>query len=86
MAGGHFALNALTISGVAYFIKLKDVSTYISSSILPSSEVIECNTQMNPHHGAITAVTATTGCIVVGRNDGSVCCFQLGMIEPSAPG
>nr|GMD42356.1 nuclear pore complex protein NUP160 isoform X1 [Ipomoea batatas] len=86
LTGGHFTLNALTISGVAYLIKLKDVSTYISSSVLPSSEVIECNTQMNPHHGAITAVAATAGSIVVGRNDGSVSCFQLGMVEPSAPG
>nr|GMD47158.1 nuclear pore complex protein NUP160 isoform X1 [Ipomoea batatas] len=86
LTGGHFTLNALTISGVTYLIKLKDVSTYISSSVLPSSEVIECNTQMNPHHGAITAVAATAGSIVVGRNDGSVSCFQLGMVEPSAPG
>ncbi|CAH9085976.1 unnamed protein product [Cuscuta europaea] len=83
---GHFTLYALTISGLAFLIKLKDISAYISNSVLSSSEVLEYNTLMHPHHGAITVATATSGCIVVGRNDGSVSCFQIGTIEPSAPG
>ncbi|VFQ84848.1 unnamed protein product [Cuscuta campestris] len=86
LSRGHFTLYAMTISGIAFLIKLKDISTYVPSSVLSSNEVLECNTQMHCHHGAITMATSTSGCIVVGRNDGSVCCFQLGTIEPSAPG
>lgn len=42
--------------------------------------------QSYPPHGTITAVAATAGCLVLGRNDGSVGCFQLGILEPGAPG
>ena len=38
------------------------------------------------HAAAITAVTATAGGLVVGTSDGSVFCFQLGVLDPSAPG
>lgn len=41
---------------------------------------------MRPY-GPITSAAATaSGCFVVGRNDGSVGCFQLGTLDPTAPG
>lgn len=76
-------LYALTISGVAYLIRLRNIYDY---SLFPANDILEYNTQIEPHHGAITAVAARAGCLVVGRIDGSISCFQLGILDPIAPG
>ncbi|XP_057965063.1 nuclear pore complex protein NUP160 [Malania oleifera] len=81
-----FLLYALTVSGVAYLLKLKTISAYVPCSVLPLNEIIEFNMQTYSDHGAITVVAATMGCLTVGRNDGSVGCFQLGMLDQSALG
>lgn len=82
----HCMLYTLTISGVAYLIRLKSIDSYENCSILGSNDVVEYNTQMDTHFGAIIAVAASSGCLVVGRNDGSVSCIQLGLLNPGSPG
>ncbi|KAI4300319.1 hypothetical protein L6164_033710 [Bauhinia variegata] len=81
-----YLLYALTVSGVAYLLKVRNVFAYASCSVLPADELIELNLLAYSNHIAITSVTATAGCLVIGRSDGSVCCFQLGVLDPSAPG
>lgn len=81
-----YLLYALTISGVAYLLKLRDIYTYASGFVFLLDELLEFNIQAYSNHGAITTVTATAGCLVVGFNDGSVSCFQLGFLDQSAPG
>uniref|UniRef100_A0A5B7BIU5 Uncharacterized protein n=1 Tax=Davidia involucrata TaxID=16924 RepID=A0A5B7BIU5_DAVIN len=85
-SGNPYMLYTLTVSGVAYLVRLKNVYNYASCSVFPPNEITEFNIQTYPHHGEITAVAAIAGCLVIGRNDGSVGCFQLGMLDPSAPG
>ncbi|XP_043806897.1 nuclear pore complex protein NUP160 isoform X2 [Manihot esculenta] len=80
-----FLLYALTISGVAYVFKLRNFSGYTSSSAFPANEVIVCNLQRYLNNVTITSVAATSGCLVVGKSDGSVACFQLGLLEQTAP-
>ncbi|KAL2491059.1 SUPPRESSOR OF AUXIN RESISTANCE1 [Abeliophyllum distichum] len=84
-SGNQFVLYALTISGVAYLIRLRNIYDY-TFSLFPATDILEYNTQIQPHHGAITAVAARAGCLVVGRSDGSIGYFQLGILDPSAPG
>nr|XP_011466909.1 PREDICTED: nuclear pore complex protein NUP160 isoform X2 [Fragaria vesca subsp. vesca] len=73
-----YLLYALTVAGVAYLLRLGTVSNYASSSVI--REV-----SLHPH-GPITSAAATpTGCLVVGRNDGSLACFQL-TLDSTAPG
>ncbi|KAK3000661.1 hypothetical protein RJ639_020670, partial [Escallonia herrerae] len=86
LSGNPYMLYAVTVSGVAYLIRLKNVDNYASCSIFPPNEVIEFNLQTYPHYGAITAMAASSECLVIGGNDGSVGCFQLGMLDLSAPG
>ncbi|KAF7804423.1 nuclear pore complex protein NUP160 isoform X1 [Senna tora] len=81
-----YLLYVLTASGVAYLLKIRNVSMYSSCAIVPVDEFIELNVLNHSNHIAVTAVTASSGCLVVGRNDGSVCCFQLGVLDPSYPG
>ncbi|KAG6727322.1 hypothetical protein I3842_02G124200 [Carya illinoinensis] len=81
-----YVLYVLTVTGVAYLLKLGNISTYSSSSVFPPDELLEFNIQAFSNHGAITTVAATAGCLVVGFSDGSVSCFQLGILEQSAPG
>lgn len=81
-----FLLYALTISGVAYVFKLRNFSGYTSSSAFPANEVIVCNLRSYLNNVTITSVAATSGCLVVGKSDGSVACFQLGLLEQTAPG
>lgn len=84
-SGNLYLLYALTVSGVAYLFKLRNIYTYESCSIFPSNDLIEFNLQTHPHYGEITAVAATSGSLVIGRSDGSVSLFQLGMFDQSAP-
>lgn len=81
-----YLLYVLTVSGVAYLLKIRDVSTYSSCSVFPADELTELNVHNYLNHMRVTAVTATPGCLVFGRNDGSICCFQLGVLDPSAAG
>ncbi|KAG9144646.1 hypothetical protein Leryth_020942 [Lithospermum erythrorhizon] len=81
-----YMLYTMTISGVAYLVRLRDGLNYSSCSVIPSTEITEFNTETNHDVGAIVAVTATRGCLVIGRNDGTASAFRLGSLEPSSPG
>ncbi|KAK4378769.1 hypothetical protein RND71_000631 [Anisodus tanguticus] len=83
-----YLLHAMTISGVAYLVKLENISNYVSSSLLQSDDFVEFNTHPHPHphQGAATSVAGTAELMVVGRSDGSVVCFQLGILDQRAPG
>ncbi|POO04174.1 Guanine nucleotide-binding protein, beta subunit [Trema orientale] len=79
-----YVLYALTVSGIAYLLRIRNVSANKSSSILPAEDVIRVFDMCS--YGPITSVAAVpSGCLIVGRSDGSVGCFQLGMLDPSAP-
>lgn len=84
--GNPYMLYTLTVAGVAYLIRLTDITNYSSCSVIPPHEVVELNIQSYCNYGAITAISATTGCLVIGGRDGSVGCFKLGILDPSAPG
>ncbi|KAF9603749.1 hypothetical protein IFM89_037835 [Coptis chinensis] len=79
-----YLLYSLSVSGVAYLFKLRHVSDYYTSySIFPQNDFIHFDlNSLSP----ITSVAATMGCLVVGRHDGSVACFQLGLLHTSAQG
>ncbi|KAM3290886.1 nuclear pore complex protein isoform X2 [Capsicum chacoense] len=81
-----YLLHAMTVSGVAYLIKLEKTSNYVSSSHLQSDDFVEFNTLSHPNQGSATAVTGMAELMVVGRSDGSVGCFQLGILDQRAPG
>lgn len=82
-----YLLYVLDVSGVAYLLRIRNVSAYASCSIIPVDELLELNLHdYFSNQLAITAVTATARCLIVGTNDGSVFCFQLGVLDPSAPG
>ncbi|XP_076919952.1 nuclear pore complex protein NUP160-like [Bidens hawaiensis] len=81
-----YMLYALTVTGLAYLIRLTDITCYETCSVLPPNEVVELNLIDYCDYGAITAIAATNGCLVVGGQDGSVGCFRLGMHDSSAPG
>lgn len=85
-----YLLYALTISGVAYLIKLRNITAYSSLPVLPRDEVTQFSLNdrdsSNSEPAAITSVAATAGCLAVGRIDGSVAYFQLGLLHHSTPG
>ncbi|CAN4108263.1 unnamed protein product [Withania somnifera] len=81
-----YLLHAMTMTGVAYIIKLENISNYVSSSHLQSDDFVEFNTLTHPNQGAATAVAGIQELMVVGRSDGSVGCFQLGILDQRAPG
>lgn len=81
-----YLLYVLTVSGVAYLLKIRNFSTYVSCSVVPADELSELNVYSYSNNVPVTAVTATSGCLVVGRNDGSVSCFQLGVLDPTTAG
>ncbi|KAG2402562.1 Nuclear pore complex protein [Vigna angularis] len=83
-----YLLYVLTVSGVGYLLRIRNISAYASISIVPVDELLEVNVRgyIANQAAAIAAVTATAGGLVVGTSDGSVFCFQLGVLEPSAPG
>ncbi|KAL0012943.1 hypothetical protein SO802_000012 [Lithocarpus litseifolius] len=86
----QITLYVLTISGLAYLLKLtNNISTYnVSNSTFPPDHLFEFDIRRtHSNHGPITSVAATAGCLVAGFNDGSVCCFQLGtVLDHTAPG
>uniref|UniRef100_A0A1D1Y398 Nuclear pore complex protein Nup160 n=3 Tax=Anthurium amnicola TaxID=1678845 RepID=A0A1D1Y398_9ARAE len=83
VGGTKYLLYALTVLGTAYLFKLGDLSSYISGSVFRQSEVVEFDVQMD---SKVTAMTATFGRLLLGRQDGLVTCYQLGILEQSAPG
>ncbi|CAA0833564.1 SUPPRESSOR OF AUXIN RESISTANCE1 [Striga hermonthica] len=85
-SGNNLMLYTLTVSGVAYLIHLRNNFDYGTSSVVPIDEILECNTQVSPQCGAITAVNATSGCLLIGRHDGSIGCLQMGILDCSHPG
>nr|XP_043632456.1 nuclear pore complex protein NUP160-like [Erigeron canadensis] len=85
-SGKPYMLYALSVSGVAYLIRLTDINNYGSCSVFPPDEVFELNIQSYCDYGGITAIAATAGCLVIGGRDGSVACFRLGILDSGAPG
>ncbi|XP_068656473.1 nuclear pore complex protein NUP160 isoform X2 [Aristolochia californica] len=81
-----YCLYILTISGVAYLLKLRNFASYVSGSIFLQNELEEIDVQAYQQLGHITSVAATYGCLLVGRHDGSISCFQLGIVSQSSPG
>ncbi|WVY98722.1 hypothetical protein V8G54_030873 [Vigna mungo] len=83
-----YLLYVLTVSGVGYLLRIRNISAYASISIVPVDELLEVNVRgyIANQAAAIAAVTATAGGLVVGTSDGSVFCFQLGVLDPGAPG
>lgn len=79
-------LYALTIAGVAYHIRLTDITNYASCTAFPPSDVVEFSIQNYGDYGAITAISATMGCLVIGGRTGLVGCFRLGFLDSSDPG
>lgn len=86
VAGGTCLLYVLTVSGVAFLLNLGSPLLYISSSNFPANDIIEVIVQTPTQIGKVTSVTATSGCLLVGRLDGSIGCYQLGKLDPEAPG
>ena len=82
-SGNAYLLYVLTVSGVAYLLSLRSPFSYISGSSFPQREYVEFNVAPPTQ---ITAMTAAAGCLVTGRQDGVVSCFQLGILDPSSPG
>lgn len=86
VSGNYLVLYTLTVSGIAYRIVLKDNFDYGTSSRVPTNDILEYNTQVQPHYGAVTAVAASAGCMLIGRSDGSIGVLQLGSLDPSDSG
>lgn len=84
-AGNVYLLYVLTVSGVAYCLNLRSPFTYVSGSNFPQDELVEFDMQTHTQIGKVTAVTATSGCLVTGRQDGSIGCYRLGLLDPRAP-
>ncbi|CAN6684888.1 unnamed protein product [Malus baccata var. baccata] len=79
-----YLVYALTVSGVAYLFRLRPISTYASRSVFPENEVVVFN--INPSVPVTSAAGTSSGCLVVGRDDGSLAGFQLGRLDPTPPG
>ncbi|KAM1570247.1 hypothetical protein ACFX14_035327 [Malus domestica] len=79
-----YLVYALTVSGVAYLFRLRPISTYASRSVFRENEVVVFN--MNPSVPVTSAAGTSSGCLVVGRDDGSLAGFQLGRLDPTPPG
>ncbi|BBH02752.1 SUPPRESSOR OF AUXIN RESISTANCE1 [Prunus dulcis] len=79
-----YLLYALTVSGVAYLLRLGPISTYVSHSGFRLDELVEFN--VNAYGPVTSAAAMPSGCLVLGRGDGSLACLQLGSLDPSAPG
>lgn len=79
-----YLLYALTVSGVAYLLRLGPISNYASCSGFRLDELAEFN--VNAYGPVTSAAAIPSGCLVLGRGDGSLACLQLGSLDPSAPG
>lgn len=79
-----YLLYALTVSGVAYLLRLGPISNYVSRSGFRLDELAEFN--VNAYGPVTSAAAIPSGCLVLGRGDGSLACLQLGSLDPSAPG
>lgn len=81
-----YLLYVLTVSGVALLCHLRSPFSYVSGSVLHQDDIVEFNLQTQAQSAKVTAVTAKPGCIVIGRQDGSICSYRLGKLAPNAPG
>lgn len=79
-------LYVLTVSGVALMCHLRSPFSYVSGSVLHQDDIVEFNLQTQAQSAKVTAVTAKPGCIVIGRQDGSICSYSLGKLAPNSPG
>ncbi|KAI3709094.1 hypothetical protein L2E82_38852 [Cichorium intybus] len=85
-SGNPYMLYALTVTGVAYLLRLTDITNYASCTVFPPSDIFELTIQSYGDYGAITAISATSRCLVIGGRTGLVGCFRLGALDPSDPG
>lgn len=81
-----YLLYAMTVSGVAYLFRLQNICAYESGSVFPQNEFVEYNLQTDLQCPKITCIAATLGCLVIGRHDGSIGCYQLGLLDQRSPG
>ncbi|KAJ4792289.1 Nuclear pore complex protein NUP160 [Rhynchospora pubera] len=81
-----YSLVTVAVSGFAYLCDIHSPSSYSPGSTFPANDTLEISIRSNASLGEITAVTATPGCLVIGRQDGSISCYQLGKIDPNSPG
>ncbi|KAK3155994.1 hypothetical protein QOZ80_2AG0101430 [Eleusine coracana subsp. coracana] len=81
-----YLLYVLTVSGVAFLCHLHSPFSYVSGSVLHQCDTVEFNLQTHTQSAKVTAVTAKPGCLVVGRQDGSICSYSLGKVAPNSPG
>nr|GEW94264.1 hypothetical protein [Tanacetum cinerariifolium] len=80
-----YMLYTLSVEGVAYLIKLNNLTNYGWCSFFPTTDVVELNMR-SYGDGSITAIAATTGFLVIGKEDGSLSCFRLGSLDSTSPG
>ncbi|XP_062218182.1 nuclear pore complex protein NUP160-like isoform X2 [Phragmites australis] len=80
-----YLLYVLTVSGVALLCHLRSPFSYVSGSILHQDDIVEFNLQTHAQSAKVTAVTAKPGCLVIGRQDGSICSYSLGKLAPDSP-
>ncbi|XP_030553691.1 nuclear pore complex protein NUP160 isoform X1 [Rhodamnia argentea] len=83
-----YLLYAMTVSGVAFMFQLRHISSYTSSSssIFPASDFVELDVRTFLSRGRITSIAATSGCLLVGTDDGSLVSLKLGSLLPTVPG
>ncbi|GKA89298.1 nuclear pore complex protein NUP160 isoform X2 [Tanacetum coccineum] len=80
-----YMLYTLSVEGVAYLIRLNNLTNYGWCSFFPTTDVVELNMR-SYGDGSITAIAATTGFLVIGKEDGSLSCFRLGSLDSTSPG
>ncbi|XP_031284855.1 nuclear pore complex protein NUP160 isoform X3 [Pistacia vera] len=86
LAPNVYSLCVLSVSGIVFILKLSaNFSDYETYPIFPQEDLLQFNL-VNYGDIPITSAAATSGCLVVGRNDGSVAFFQLATHHPTAPG
>jgi len=80
-----YRLYVLTVSGVVLLCHLRSPFSYLSGSVLHLDDIVEFSLQIHAQSAKVTAVTAKPGCIVIGRQDGSICSYSLGKLAPNTP-
>ncbi|KAL3729190.1 hypothetical protein ACJRO7_026308 [Eucalyptus globulus] len=78
----------MTVSGVAYLFQLRHVSSYASapSSVFPANDIFELDVRTFFSRGRITSIAATSGCLLLGADDGSLVSLKLGSVQSIDPG